>query len=75
MTLLYRKEYIIPLFMLLIFLLVTFEPKGYDFIAFAICSLLLSYAGFIKRKNIIDKIAIISGLILFLVFCICFFIR
>ena len=75
MTLLYKKEYIIPLVMLLLFLLVTFEPQGYDFIAFAICSLLLSYAGFLKRKNIFDKILIISGLILFLVFCICFFIQ
>ena len=75
MTLLYKKEYIIPLVMLLLFLLVTFEPQGYDFIAFAICSLLLSYAGFLKRKNIFDKILIISGLILFLVFCVCFFIQ
>ena len=75
MTLLYKKEYIIPLVMLLLFLLVTFEPQRYDFIAFAICSLLLSYAGFLKRKNIFDKILIISGLILFLVFCICFFIQ
>lgn len=75
MTLLYRKEYIIPLIILLIFLLVTFEPKGYDFISFALCSLLLSYAGFVRRKNIIDKIAIGLGLSLFLVFCFLFFIK
>ena len=75
MTLLYRKEYIIPLACLLIFLLVTLEPKGYDFISLALCSLLLSYAGFIRRKNVIDKIAIVSGLTLFLVFCIFFFIK
>ena len=75
MTVLYRKETIIPVFMLLIVLLMTFEPKGHYYIALALCSLLLSYAGFLKRKNIFDKILIISGLILFLVFCICFFIQ
>ena len=75
MTVLYKKEFIIPFFMLIILLLLIFEPKGYDYIAFASCSLLLCYAGFIRRKNIIDTIAIISGLILFIVFCICFFIK
>ena len=75
MTLLYRKKFIIPLTLLVIFLLVTFEPKGYDFIAFALCSLLLSYAGFLRRKNIIDKISIVLGLVLFFVFCILFFIK
>lgn len=75
MTLLYRKQYIIPLIFLLIFLLVTFEPKGYNFISLALCSLLLSYAGFVRRKNLIDKIAIGLGLALFLVFCIFFFVK
>ena len=75
MTLLSRKEYIIPLIMLLVFLLITFEPKGYDFIAFALCSLLLAYAGFLRRKDMIDKVAIVSGLALFLVFCILFFVQ
>lgn len=75
MTKLYRKEYIMPLVILLIFLLMTFEPKGYYFISLAFCSLLLSYAGFIRRKNIIDKISIIAGLILFLLVCIYFFIK
>ena len=75
MTILYKKEFIIPLFMLIILLLLIIEPNGYDFIALALSSLLLSYAGFLRRKNILDKISIGLGLVLFLVFCILFIIK
>lgn len=35
----------------------------------------LAYAGFLRRKNILDKILIGLGRVLFLVFCILFFIK
>ena len=70
-----KRVYIIPLCILIIWLITVFEPKGYYFISLALCSLLLSYAGFIRRKTIIDTVSIFLGLILFLIVCIYFLIK
>lgn len=67
-----KRAFIIPLCILIIWLLTVFEPKGYYFMSLALCSLLLSYVGFIRRKTIMDTISIYLGLILFLISCLYF---
>lgn len=58
-----------------IFLLIMYKPSGYDYIVFAIASVLLAYGGFIRKKNMIDKISVPLGIVLFLVFVILYFVN
>lgn len=67
--------YIVPSVFFIVWLLVIFEPKGYDYIVFAISSALLAYVGYTRRKNMIDKFAILLGIILFIISVVLYFLK
>lgn len=58
-----------------IFLLIMFKPNEYEYIIFAITSALLAYGGFIRKKNMLDKISVPLGIVLFLVFVLLYFVN
>lgn len=58
-----------------IFLLIMFKPNAYEYIIFAITSALVAYGGFIRRKNMMDKISVPLGIVLFIVFVILYFVN
>ena len=67
--------YAAPLIIFIVWLLTIFEPKGYDYIALALSSGLLAFIGYMRRKSVIDKIAIFLGVILFFIFVILYFVK
>jgi len=67
--------YIVSSVFVIIWLLLIFEPKGYDYIVFAISSALLAYVGYTRRENMIYKFAILLGIILFIISVVLYFLK
>lgn len=67
--------YVAPLTIIIVWLLTVFEPKGYDYIALALSSGLLVFIGYMRRKSVIDKVAMFLGVILFFVFVVLYFVK
>lgn len=67
--------YVGPLIIIIVWLLTIFEPNGYDYIVLALSSGLLAFVGYMRRKNVIDTIAIFLGVILFFIFVVLYFVK
>ncbi|MFF2178284.1 hypothetical protein ACFVT8_17770 [Lysinibacillus sp. NPDC058147] len=70
-----KMVYFAPLTIIIVWLLTIFEPKGYNYIALALSSGLLAFIGYMRRKSVIDKVAMFLGVILFFVFVVLYFVK
>lgn len=64
-----QLKIIVPLLVLIVGVIAIVKPENYLFLSLSLTSLMISYIGILRRKNKTDTIAIILGIVLFLVCC------
>lgn len=68
-----KLKIVVPIWLITALLIVIVKPS-YWLLTLSLASLLFGFIGLVKRKTKFDRFAVISGLILFLIFLFLFFI-